>query len=78
MNGEWVGPVNKGLLKATLVEASEPQYNDLLKFYTNKTWINCINSLITKDGGDFVFFGARYRAEFSHRRAEHGTQSALW
>jgi hypothetical protein len=33
MTGEWVGPVNKGLLKSTLVEASDIQFKDLLKYY---------------------------------------------
>jgi len=56
MTGEWVGPVNKGLLKSTLVEASEPQFTDLLKYYNNKTWITCIQSLITTDGNDVVFY----------------------
>jgi hypothetical protein len=56
MTGEWVGPVNKGKLKATLVEASEPQFNKLLKFYNYKSWINCVQSLITTDGKDVVFY----------------------
>jgi hypothetical protein len=37
MTGEWVGPVINGKLKATLVEASEPQFTDLLKFYGGKS-----------------------------------------
>jgi hypothetical protein len=36
MTGEWVGPVIKGRLKTTLVEASEPQFKDLLKYYNGK------------------------------------------
>jgi hypothetical protein len=56
MTGEWVGPVSKGLLKATLVEASEPQFTDLIKFYKDKKWINCVKSLITKDGKDVIFY----------------------
>jgi len=56
MTGEWVGPVNSGRLRATLVEASDLQFNELLKYYNNKTWINCINSLITTDGKDVVFY----------------------
>jgi hypothetical protein len=31
MTGEWVGPVNKGLLKASLVEPSSYQFNELIK-----------------------------------------------
>ena len=56
MTGEWVGPVVSGKLKATLVEASEPQFTDLLKYYKDKKWINCIKSLITKDGKDIIFY----------------------
>ena len=56
MTGEWVGPVNKGLLKSTLVEASDIQFKDLLKYYKNKRWINCVQSLITIDGNDIIFY----------------------
>ena len=56
MTGEWVGPVVSGKLKATLVEASEPQFTDLLKYYKDKKWINCVKSLITKDGKNIIFY----------------------
>jgi len=56
MTGEWVGPVVKGRLKATLVEASEPQFNDLLKYYKDKSWIKCKKELITSNGSDVVFY----------------------
>ena len=56
MSGEWVGPVNKGLLKATLVEVSEPQFQELLKYYTRKSWVKCVQSLITTDGKDITFY----------------------
>ena len=56
MTGEWVGPVNKGLLKSTLVEASDIQFKDLLKYYNDKKWINCVQSLITSDGNDVIFY----------------------
>lgn len=56
MTGEWVGPVIKGRLKATLVEASEPQFNDLLKYYKDKSWIKCKKDLITSNGSDVVFY----------------------
>ena len=56
MTGEWVGPVIKGRLKATLVEASEPQYSDLVKYYKDKTWIQCKRELITSDGSDIIFY----------------------
>jgi hypothetical protein len=56
MTGEWVGPVNKGLLKSTIVEASDIQFKDLVKYYKDKKWINCIQSLITTDGSDVIFY----------------------
>lgn len=56
MTGEWVNPVNKGLLKATLVEASEPQFKELTKYYNNKSWIKCVQALVTTDGNDVVFY----------------------
>ena len=56
MTGEWVGPVNKALLKATLVEASEPQFKELLKYYNLKSWVKCIQSLITTDGKSVTFY----------------------
>jgi hypothetical protein len=56
MTGEWVGPVINGKLKATLVEASEPQFTDLLKFYGGKSWVNCKKELITSDGSNIFFY----------------------
>lgn len=56
MTGEWVGPVINGKLKATLVEASEPQFTDLLKFYGGKSWVNCKRELITSDGSNIIFY----------------------
>jgi len=56
MTGEWVGPVNKGLLKATLVEASDIQFKDLLKYYKGKNWVSCVQSLISTDGNDIIFY----------------------
>ena len=56
MTGEWVGPVVNGKLKATLVEASEPQFADLLKFYSGKSWVNCRRELITSDGSNILFY----------------------
>jgi hypothetical protein len=58
MTGEWVGPINKGLIKGTLVEASELQFNDLYKFYNNKTWVKCRKELVTTDGSDVIFYEA--------------------
>ena len=56
MTGEWVGPINKGLIRGTLVEASDVQYADLLKYYDNKSWVKCRRDLITEDGSDVIFY----------------------
>lgn len=56
MTGEWVGPVNKGIVKATLVEASDIQFKDLMRHYDKKTWVTCLQSLITKNGGEVEFW----------------------
>lgn len=56
MTGEWVGPINKGLIKGTLVEASDPQFNDLYKFYNGKTWVKCRKELVTTDGSSVIFY----------------------
>jgi hypothetical protein len=56
MTGEWVGPVIKGKLKATLVEASDSQFTELIKYYNGKTWIRCRKELITSDGSDVIFY----------------------
>ena len=32
------------------------QFRDLLKYYGGKKWIDCLKSLITKDGEDVVFY----------------------
>lgn len=54
--GEWVVPVREGLVEAFLVEASEMQYNDLVKNYKDIPNVHTIMSLITKDGLDIEFF----------------------
>ena len=56
MTGEWVGPINKGLIKGTLVEGSEKQFNDLCKYYSGKRWIKCVHQLVTTDGSDVIFY----------------------
>lgn len=56
MTGEWVGPINKGLLKGTLVESSEPQFSDLEKYYKHKPWINLKKELVTTDGSNIIFY----------------------
>ena len=56
MTGEWVRPVNKGLLKATLIEPSEKQFKNLEKFYKGKSWVKYEKLLITDDGKDVIFY----------------------
>ena len=79
MTGEWVGPVNKGKIKATLVEASEQQYKELLNFYDKKSWINCVQSLITTDGKDVVFYegGAGFTNSLSKEIIEKHIPSSI-
>lgn len=68
MTGEWVGPVNKGLIKATLVEASNVQYKDLLRYYNYKTWVNCKQTLVSPNGGTIEFWegGNGFTNSLSH------------
>jgi hypothetical protein len=54
--GEWVGPVNSGILKALLIEGSESNFKLLENNYGKKGWVSTENKLITKDGGDVVFY----------------------
>jgi hypothetical protein len=56
MTGEWVGPVNKGLLNASLVEPSNYQFNELKKFYLGRSWVTCYQLLITPNGNDVIFY----------------------
>jgi len=56
MYGEWVGPLIKGRLKATLVEASDPQFGDLMRYYGGKSWVVCKKCLVTPDGSDIIFY----------------------
>lgn len=60
--GEWVPIVLKRECKVFLVEASEPQYNKLVKNYQNNSLVTTIKELVTPDGGEVEFFegGAGY------------------
>ena len=54
--GEWVIPVRDGIIEAFLVEASDKQFEELSKNYSNINNSHLIKSLITKDGLDCTFF----------------------
>lgn len=56
MTGEWVGPINKGLIRGTLVEASGIQFRDLCKYYNGITWVRLKEELITPDGESVTFY----------------------
>jgi hypothetical protein len=56
ISGEWVGPILKGNLKATLVEASKKQFEELVKFYEDKPWVICKMQLVTTDGSPQIFY----------------------
>jgi len=55
-SGEWVSPLVKGLIKAYLVEASDPQYKELEKNYSGNPDCKTIQRLVTTDGKDYEFF----------------------
>lgn len=54
--GEWVEPLRKGLIEGFLIEASIPQYKNLVQNYKNIPGCFPILSLITPDGRDCEFF----------------------
>ena len=54
--GEWVGPVNEGMLNAVLVEPSDKQLSILKEIYGNKPWIKIEQTLVTTDGTDVIFY----------------------
>lgn len=54
--GEWVGPVNEGILKGLLIEGSSKNFDKLNEFYKGKNWISCENNLITPRGGKTSFY----------------------
>jgi hypothetical protein len=56
--GEYVGPINEGLIKGLLIEASEKQFKILTENYKNKSWVYCENKLITPDGKPTYFYEA--------------------
>lgn len=55
-SGEWVGPVNEGILKGLLIEGSRKNFDKLNEFYKGKNWISCENNLITPRGGKTSFY----------------------
>ena len=58
--GEWVGPVNDGLLNALLVEASEKQFKKLKNKYNNYPWVKVKNVLVSTDGNQKNFYEGGY------------------
>ena len=54
--GEWVPVALNNLSNITLVEASEKQYNDLIKNYTSYNNLTFINELVTPKGEDIIFY----------------------
>lgn len=54
--GEWCPLVQDDLSDMVLVEASEKQFNKLVKNYGDINELVLINNLITTDGGDVEFF----------------------
>lgn len=54
--GEWVQPLRNGLVEAFLVEASIPQYKNLVNNYKSIPCCYPILSLITANGADCEFY----------------------
>jgi len=54
--GEWVPVAIDKLSEITLIEASEKQFNELIKNYSSYDNLKFINQLVTKDGTDTVFY----------------------
>jgi hypothetical protein len=56
MTGEWTTSIRKGYLEGYLVEASSPQYLNLVENYKSFENAYPILSLVTPDGGQVEFF----------------------
>ena len=54
--GEWVPLAKNSMSDILLVEASEPQFNRLIKNYKSKHGLSFLQELITTDGEDVEFF----------------------
>ena len=54
--GEWVVPIREGLVNGILVEASEKQYNELVKNYDGYENIKTLKKLVTVDGNEYEFY----------------------
>lgn len=54
--GEWVPVALDKLSDMILIEASEKQYNELVKNYHNYNNLELINELVTIDGDDTIFY----------------------
>lgn len=60
--GEWVIPVQAGLISAFLVEASDAQYIELFRNYRDLDNCRTFSALISTDGGEIEF----YESDFTH------------
>jgi hypothetical protein len=54
--GEWVPVAIDKLSDIVLVEASQKQFTSLVKNYRNYNNLKFINELVTKDGGNIIFY----------------------
>lgn len=54
--GEWVPVAIDKLSEITLIEASERQFNQLVENYSSYENLKFVNQLVTKDGGETVFY----------------------
>lgn len=69
--GEWVEPLRKGLLTATLVEASEEQFQELSVNYSGVQGSLIKKCLITPEGGPITFWETDEASYTNSVKKEH-------
>lgn len=58
--GEWVVPVEEGLIDAILIEATSQQYQSLYKNYKDFKNVKTINTLVSPNGGLVDFYEVKF------------------
>jgi|TARA_R110000796_G_scaffold27105_2_gene75035 hypothetical protein len=74
MSGEWVQPVLKEHLKATLVEPSDKAFMDLSNFYSKS---NCLKTVVSGDGKDREFWEEDGEGYINSMKVEHFNNHAV-
>lgn len=55
-SGHWIYPTKSNLTNVTLVDGGNKQFQDLTKNYKNDNNVKLLNSVVTTDGSDVVWF----------------------